>query len=324
MAANNVLRRALFYVPGSNRRMLEKSRSIAVDCVAYDLEDSVTFSQKDEARKMVRNEIDQTKPDSIREQSVRINSVGSGLAEKDLEQMLQSPNLSTIVVPKVDSASDLRFVHDMVHHALSTAAPSTPRTPISILALIESAKSLTNLSEICTASPLLSGLIFAAEDFALDLNLTRTPSLSEFLYARSAIVTAARAHNIPSVIDLVCTSYSSRTAANPEDKRAVDILKAEAQGGKRLGFNGKQCIHPTQVPIVQDTFSPEMEELQWAVRVSIADEKAARQGRGAWSLGGKMIDVPVAEKARVIVKKAVACGMDVEAVKREWIDQEPE
>ncbi|WEW57685.1 hypothetical protein PRK78_003152 [Emydomyces testavorans] len=324
MAAINVLRRALFYVPGSNQRMLEKSRRLTVDCVAYDLEDSVTIALKDEAREMVKAELDQSKPEGVKERAVRINSVGSGLAETDLKAMLQSPNLSTLVVPKVNSASDLRFIHDMVTHALSSTTPTTPRPPISILALVETAKSLINLSEICTATPLLSGLIFAAEDFALDLSITRTPCLSEFLYARSAIVTAARANNLPSTIDLVCTSYSSRSAQHPEDKRAVNLLKSEAQDGKRLGFNGKQCIHPSQIQIVQEMFSPERKELEWAVRVAIADEKAASQGRGAWTLGGKMVDVPVAEKARLIVKRAEACGMDVEAFRKEWADQEPE
>lgn len=213
----------------------------------------------------------------------------------------------------------------MIDHALSTtASSSTPRPPISILALIESAKSITNLREICTTTPSLSGLIFAAEDFALDLSITRTPSLSEFLYARSAIVTAARAHDIPSVIDLVCTSYSSASAGGSDDKDPMAILRREAQDGKRLGFNGKQCIHPTQVPIVQEVFSPEQKELEWAVRVSIADQKAAEQGRGAWTFQGKMIDMPVAEKARAIVKKARACRMDVDTYMEKWRNQEPE
>ncbi|EAS35279.3 citrate lyase beta subunit [Coccidioides immitis RS] len=325
MAVTNTLRRALLYVPGSSKRMLDRAATMTVDCAAFDLEDSVTISHKDEARELVRRTLDHPKPHSIHETAVRINSVGSGLAEKDLTSMLDSPYLTTIVVPKVDSASDLRFVHDMVKHSISTtksfATSSSPRQPISILALIESAKSITNLSEICTATPLLSGLIFAAEDFALDLSITRTPSLTEFLYARSAIVTAARAHNIPSVIDLVCTTY----ARNPDtDSEASSILKQEAQDGKRLGFNGKQCIHPSQVAPVQAVFSPEPKELVWAVRVSIADEKAARQGRGAWTLDGKMIDAPVVGKAKAIVRKAEQCGMNVKDLIREWHDQEPE
>ncbi|PCG91126.1 Pyruvate/Phosphoenolpyruvate kinase [Penicillium occitanis (nom. inval.)] len=311
-AARNNLRRALLYVPGSSQRFLDKSRSLAADCVAYDLEDSVTPHKKAEARQLVRRAIDQPAPAQIRERAVRINSVDSGLALADLIEVLQSPNLTTLVVPKVNSASDLTFINDVITHTLKEER----KTPISILALIESAKSITNLNEICRSTPLLQGLIFAAEDFALDLSLTRTPSLTEFLFARSAIVTAARAHDLPSTIDLVCTGYKSDAAKQ--------LLEEESRGGKRLGFNGKQCIHPTQVETVQRVFSPEADEVEWAVRVVIADAKAAEAGKGAWTLDGKMIDVPVAEKAKSIVRRAEACGLDVEALKKQWKGQEPE
>ncbi|KAH8702041.1 Pyruvate/Phosphoenolpyruvate kinase-like domain-containing protein [Talaromyces proteolyticus] len=318
----NTLRRALLYVPGSSQKFLDKSRSLAADCVAYDLEDSVTPHKKAEARHLVRRAIDQPAPPQILERAVRINSVESGLALADLNEVLQSPNLTTLVVPKVNSASDLTFINDVVTHTLGNSATgSSTRPPISILALIESAKSITNLSEICKATPLLQGLIFAAEDFALDLSLTRTPSLTEFLFARSAIATAARAHDLPSTIDLVCTAYKS---ADPVHKGPPPVLEEESRGGKRLGFNGKQCIHPTQVETVQRVFSPEAEEVEWAVRVVIADGKAAEAGRGAWSLDGKMIDVPVAEKAKAIVRRAEACGLDIARLQEQWQGQEPE
>lgn len=194
------------------------------------------------------------------------------------------------------------------------------RAPISLLALVESAKSLTNLAQICNASPLLQGLIFAAEDFALDLSITRTPSLTEFLFARSAIATAARAANLPSTIDLVCTAYKS----NKADGSPPAALEEECRDGRRLGFNGKQCIHPTQVKTVNAIFGPDEEETKWAMRVVIADEKAAAAGRGAWTLDGKMIDVPVAQKAKAIVRKAEACGVDVQALREQWKHQEPE
>lgn len=212
----------------------------------------------------------------------------------------------------------------MIRHTLPSRHPSSPslspssdqQPPLRLLALIESAKSLLNLPTICTASPYLSGLIFAAEDFALDLSLTRTPSLAEFLYARSAIVTAARAHSLPSTIDLVCTSF--RGAAG------TAALEEECRGGRTLGFNGKQAIHPDQVGVVQRVFGPGEEEVEWAVRVVVADEKAGRQGRGAWTLEGKMVDVPVVGKARAIVRRAELCGVDVGALREKWKGQEPE
>jgi citrate lyase subunit beta-like protein len=205
----------------------------------------------------------------------------------------------------------------VIRHTLPERHSSSSSTrPVRLLALIESAKSLSNLGEICKASPYLSGLIFAAEDFSLDLSLTRTPSLTEFLYARSAIATAARAHDLPSTIDLVCTAYKG--------EQGLKTLEEECIGGKGLGFNGKQCIHPTQVEIAQRTFSPSEKEVEWAVRVVIADEKADKQGRGAWTLDGKMIDVPVVGKAKALVKKAELCGFNVDEVRSRWADQEPE
>lgn len=315
---------------------------MTADCVAYDLEDSVTPHKKAEARSLVRRALDLPAPSGIRERAVRINSVDSGLALADLTEVvsetspspkvnnpanetkqLQSPNLSTIVIPKVNSASDLTFVTDVVSHTLSQQARSqdaASRPPLSLLALVESAKSLTNLTQICAATPLLQGLIFAAEDLALDLSLTRTPSLTEFLFARSAIVTAARAANLPSTIDLVCTAYKSTKS----DGSPPAALEEECRGGKQLGFNGKQCIHPSQVETAQRIFGPEPAEVEWAVRVTIADEKAAKAGRGAWTLDGKMIDIPVAEKARAIVKKAGACGFNVKELQDKWQHQEPE
>ncbi|KAL2799483.1 Pyruvate/Phosphoenolpyruvate kinase-like domain-containing protein [Aspergillus keveii] len=325
MAARNTLRRALLYIPGSSQRFIDKSRSLTADCVAYDLEDSVTPHKKAEARSLVRRALDEPAPASIRERAVRINSVDSGLALADLTEVLKSPNLSTIVIPKVNSASDLTFVTDVINHTLSQQAAQAQsaqqeRPPISLLALIESAKSITSLPQITAATPYLQGLIFAAEDFALDLSLTRTPSLTEFLFARSAIATAARAANLPSTIDLVCTTYKS----DKGDGSPPAVLEEECRGGRGLGFNGKQCIHPSQVETVQRIYGPDVDEVTWAVRVVIADEKAARAGRGAWTLDGKMIDVPVAEKAKAIVKKAEACDFNVAALKTKWRDQEPE
>lgn len=173
-----------------------------------------------------------------------------------------------------------------------------------------------DLSAICKASPYLSGLIFAAEDFALDLSITRTPDLKEFLYARSAIATAARAFNLPSTIDLVTTSFRGA--------EGQQTLREESEDGMKMGYNGKQCIHPSQVEIVQEVFSPSEKQVEWAVRVVIADQKADAQGRGAWTLDGKMIDVPVVGKAKALSAKAAACGFDVDSLYDKWRDQEPE
>ncbi|KAI5366440.1 Putative hpcH/HpaI aldolase/citrate lyase domain, citrate lyase beta subunit [Septoria linicola] len=317
--AKQVIRRAQLYVPGSSMRFLEKSRGIAaVDSIAYDLEDSVTPNKKPEGRQNVLEILNRDRASGIREQAVRINAVDSGYALDDLTTILKGKHLDCLVVPKVDAPKDLHFVTDVLRQMLPDRhdPQSEAYNPVKIVALVESARSVMDLNAICKASPYLSGLTFAAEDFAMDLSLTRTPSLHEFLYARSAIVTAARAHNLPSALDLVSTTFRGE-----EGKKQI---REESENGKRFGFNGKQCIHPDQVATVQEVYSPSEKEAEWAVRVVVCDRKASEQGRGAWTLDGKMIDAPVSGKARAIVAKADLCGLDVEALMERFKDEEPQ
>jgi citrate lyase subunit beta-like protein len=304
--------------------MLEKSFAMHADNVTYDLEDSVAPHMKSEARSNLRNILNKQRPSGIKEMCVRINSVDTGLALDDLTEVLKGEYLDAIMLPKCESAADLHFVTDVIRHlsperhpmGASSNSQGKKREPVRIIALIESAKAIQNLSSICGASPYLSGLVFAAEDFAKDMSLTRTPSLTEFLYARSAIATAARAAELPSTIDLVCTSYKGEAG--------LKTLEEECLNGKGMGFNGKQCIHPSQVAVCHKAFSPGEKEVEWAARIVIADEKASKAGRGAWTLDGKMIDAPVVKKAQAVLKHAEVCEIDVGAVREKWKGQEPE
>jgi citrate lyase subunit beta-like protein len=304
--------------------MLEKSFAMHADNVTYDLEDSVAPHMKSEARSNLRDILNKQRPSGIKEMCVRINSVDTGLALDDLTEVLKGEYLDAIMLPKCESAADLHFVTDVIRHlsperhpmGASSNTQGKKREPVRIIALIESAKAIQNLSSICGASPYLSGLVFAAEDFAKDMSLTRTPSLTEFLYARSAIATAARAAELPSTIDLVCTSYKGEAG--------LKTLEEECLNGKGMGFNGKQCIHPSQVAVCHKAFSPGEKEVEWAARIVIADEKASKAGRGAWTLEGKMIDVPVVKKAQAVLKHAEVCEIDVGAVREKWKGQEPE
>lgn len=311
-------------VPSSSKKMLEKSFAMHADNVTYDLEDSVAPHMKSEARSNLRDILNKQRPSGIKEMCVRINSVDTGLALDDLTEVLKGEYLDAIMLPKCESAADLHFVTDVIRHlsperhpmGASSNSQGKKREPVRIIALIESAKAIQNLSSICGASPYLSGLVFAAEDFAKDMSLTRTPSLTEFLYARSAIATAARAAELPSTIDLVCTSYKGEAG--------LKTLEEECLNGKGMGFNGKQCIHPSQVAVCHKAFSPGEKEVEWAARIVIADEKASKAGRGAWTLDGKMIDVPVVKKAQAVLKHAEVCEIDVGAVREKWKGQEPE
>lgn len=311
----------------------------------YDLEDSVAGHMKAEARLTLSSFLS---PDAAPspssscafqdvkikpEVSIRINAPSTLHALADLTELLHhgSENIDALVVPKVDSAADLHFVTDVIRQCLPKRHPSSSsgnpapgqKPPIKILALIESARAITNLREICTASPYLDGLIFAAEDFSLSLSLTRTPSLTEMLFARQSLVTYANAYGLPSIVDLVHTGFSKFPVGSAENERdpATISLLSECQGGLEMGFNGKQCIHPSQVTLVQRAFSPGEEEVAWAVRIVVGDEKAAKAGRGAWTMDGKMIDAPVVGRAKNIVVRAARCGMDVEELRKKWEGQ---
>ncbi|KAJ9143438.1 Protein phosphatase methylesterase 1 [Pleurostoma richardsiae] len=324
MSVRQSLRRAMLYIPGSSEKMLEKSRNLAIDCAIYDLEDSVSPQSKEAARKRLGDFLSSSRPHRVTEVAVRINGVDSGHALDDLTKVLRSPNVDTIVVPKVQTAADLHFVADVVRHlqpdqrvATSIEYGNSRQQQASrLLALIETAKGLVNLPDICKASPLLCGLGFAAEDFCLDLSITRSPSLSELLYARSAIVTAARAHDLPSAIDLVCTAFKG--------DEGLQALEDECADGRRLGFTGKQAIHPSQISLIQSAFGPSGDEVEWAVRVVTADAKASAAGKGAWTMDGKMVDSPVVSRAQGIVNKAAECGIDLQAMREKWKDQKPE
>lgn len=304
--------------------MLKKSLTFpSTDNVTYDLEDSVTPQNKHLARVALKEHLLEhpTRPQDVSELAVRINAVSTPHALQDLTVLASLPNVDAIVIPKVNSASDLTFVTDVLRHVAPKRHSSLPQQkggpgPIKLIALIESARAVMDLKDICSASPYLDGLIFAAEDFALDMNLTRSPSLSEFAYARSAVATAARAFGLASTIDLVCTAYKGQ--------EGIARLAEECRNGRQLGFNGKQCIHPSQVKVAQAMFAPSEEEVEWAVRVVVADEKAEAAGRGAWTLDGKMIDAPVSGKARAVVERATRCGFDIDSLREKWQDEEPE
>ena len=170
----------------------------------------------------------------VGEFAVRINAVTTKHAVEDIQAVARFPTLDTIVVPKVNSAADLLLVEEVIRQAAPerSAEDVIGQRPIKLLALIESARAIMDLREICGATPRLRGLIFAAEDFALDAGLQRTAGLGEMAYARSAIVTAARAFKLESVIDAVCTQLGG---ADPE-KRMI----AECNLARTFGFNGKR------------------------------------------------------------------------------------
>ncbi|EPB89877.1 hypothetical protein HMPREF1544_03260 [Mucor circinelloides 1006PhL] len=232
------------------------------------------------------------------EKAVRINAVGSGHELDDLNVILHSKRLQAIVIPKVQSAKDIQFVSRMI----DSVAVESQRERIRLIASIESALGMMNIKEIVTADPRLDALIFAAEDYCADLGLIRTKTREEMLFARQLIVNAAAAYGLQA-IDLVCVDYQDQ-----------ETLSQECKEGREFGFAGKQAIHPDQIDIIQKAFLPDPKDLERAVRIVDGFHTNSQKGIGAFSLDGKMIDMPVVKWAEKVIARATAGGMEIPKV----------
>ncbi|KAJ3378389.1 hypothetical protein HDU92_007436 [Lobulomyces angularis] len=265
-------------------RKLQSSLKSKADCFVYDLEDGVAVNKKIEARKNVFNALETFDINLNQEKAVRINSIGSGLEEDDLKTILKSKNLEAIVIPKVNTSSDILYVSTMIDKI-------GLNKDIKILVSVESALGLINLKEIIKADKRVEALIFAAEDYVANLGMVRTKSRTELLFARQSIATTAVAFGIQS-IDLVCVDYKNE-----------DILLEECLEGRRWGFTGKQVIHPKQVDIVQKSFLPSEEEVEKAKKILEGDKVHQAKGIGAFELDGAMIDAPMVLWAKKIISR---------------------
>jgi len=286
-------RRALLYVPGSDLHKIEKAAGLDVDGTILDLEDGVSYNRKDEARGIIAQAL-KSLDFGRSERLVRINPFYTGRAEADLEAVLPS-RPDTLVIPKVDSPGLLEKVDAILsrHEQLLTL----PKNTFEVIALIESARAFVNLPAICTGSTRLTGLIFGAEDLTADAGMIRTPAGTELLYARSMLALHAAAFGLQA-IDMVQTNFTD-----------IERLTAEARQAADLGYAGKQVIHPAQIVPVQAVFTPDQAAIEHARRIIAGADEAAEGGRGAFSLDGEMVDLPVIKRAQTILARARAAGL---------------
>ena len=285
-------RRALLYMPGDDRRKIEKATTLGVDCICMDMEDGVAMSRKTEARAVIALAMKELYFGES-ERCIRINSVGSGMESYDLVAALAT-NPDSIVVPKIESADQVKWVCDHIEsYELSS---DQPLGSVRLLVGVETAKGILNLRKIAEADRRLEAIIFGAEDYAASIGARRTKEATEVLYARQSVVTACIANDLQA-IDMVYIDFHD-----------LEGLRLEAEQGSGWGFSGKQVIHPNQVPVVQKAFTPSVEEIDYARRVVETFETSQREGRGAYALDGKMIDMPLLKNARKVLERARAAG----------------
>ena len=285
-------RRALLYMPGDDRRKIEKATTLGVDCICMDMEDGVAATRKAEARAVIAQamkELDFGKS----ERCIRINSFDSGFKEFDLAAALAT-NPDSIVVPKIETAEQVKWVSE--HIETYELSSNINVGGIRLLIGVETAKGILNLREIAAADKRLEAIIFGAEDYAASVGATRTKEATEVLYARSAVVTACAANDLQA-IDMVYIDF-----------RDIEGLGVEAEQGAALGFSGKQIIHPHQVVPVQEAFTPSDEAITYAQRVIKTFEVSQKEGKGAYALDGKMIDMPLLRNAQKVLDRAKAAG----------------
>ena len=285
-------RRALLYMPGDDRRKIEKATTLGVDSICMDLEDGVAVSRKAEARAVIADAVKELDfGDS--EKCIRINSIGSGLEKRDLAAALAvEPN--AIVIPKIETAAQVKWVSERIEIYELTSRLSVGS--IRLLIGVETAKGILNLKEIAESDKRLEDIIFGAEDYAASIGATRTKEGIEVLYARSAVVTACAANDLQA-IDMVYIDF-----------RDTEGVRVEAQQGAGLGFSGKQIIHPDQVAPVQEAFTPSDDAIEYARRVVESFKASQKEGKGAYALDGKMIDMPLLKNAQKVLDRARAAG----------------
>ncbi len=290
-------RRSRLYLPGNDPKFALNAALHGPDGIILDMEDSVAPPEKDAALILVRNGL-RTVDFGGCERMVRINQGERGLAE--VEELVPH-NVDVILIPKAESPDHVSAVDE---RAEKTRKAAGLKEPCFLMPIVESAMGCFRALEIATASPNVVALTIGLEDYTADIGAPRTDEGRESIWARQVVVNAARAAGV-TPIDTV---YSD--VANEDGLRAAVV---EAKG---LGFEGKGCIHPRQVPVVHEAFAPTEKEIEKATRIMLAFEEAEKMGLGVVSLGSKMIDPPVVKRALRTVETAEAAGL----LSKDWRD----
>lgn len=284
--ARDCQRFSRLYIPGNNPKLMINAGIYGSGGIILDLEDSVALEKKSEARMLVRNAL-RTIEFRGSERMVRINQLPAGL--DDLKAIVpQFPNL--ILLPKCESADQVKQVDE----AIGTL--SNNRNDIYLMPIIETALGVMKAFEIATASKRNVALALGLEDYTADLGVQRTQQARESFFARTAVVNAARAAGLQP-IDSVFSDVGD-----------MEALKSTVLESKSLGFVGMGCIHPRQVPLVNEYYSPDNTEIEKAKKIVLAFEQAKKQGLGVVALGSKMIDPPVVHRAIKTIQLAVDTG----------------
>jgi malyl-CoA/(S)-citramalyl-CoA lyase len=312
MAVKNRLHRSELAVPGSNTRMLEKAPDSGADVVFLDLEDAVAPDDKEQARANIIQAL-QTHDWSKCAVSIRMNGLDTHYAYRDLVDIVETcgDKLDTILIPKVGSAADVYFVATM----LSQIEAAKGLKPINIHILIETAMGMANVEEIARACPeRMEAMVFGVADYAASVR-ARTTQIGganpEYGMLTDPDESGHRAYHWGdqwhfgiSRMVAACRAYGLRPIDGPfGDFNDPEGYKVAARRAAALGCEGKWAIHPSQVALANDVFTPTPKEVDRARRILVEMDKAAKEGKGAVSLDGRLIDAASIRMAENVVKQ---------------------
>lgn len=281
--------RSYLFAPGDNERLLEKVFNAGADAVVLDLEDAVAPERKSAARDMVAEVLRKLRRQGGAEPAifVRVNAVSTGFWTEDVDAVVD-PALAGFRLAKAESADEIRALDDRLTAAerrLGIASGS-----FGITATIESAAGLM-AAESMARVPRVQSFAFGAADFARDIGAEPDDQESQTLYARSHLVVVSRSAGIGPPVASVHTRIGD-----------LDGLRATTEAARRLGFFGRSCIHPSQVPVVNEIFTPTAEQAARAQAIIEAYEKAALSGVSAFAMeDGQFVDRPIVDRARAVV-----------------------
>jgi citrate lyase subunit beta/citryl-CoA lyase len=284
------LRRSRLYLPGSEPKYFINAALHGPDAVILDLEDSVHPAEKDAARILVRNALRAVDFGTC-ERMVRINQLPLGL--EDLEEIVpESPDL--ILIPKVERPEQVTEASQRIQQIKTKHKVNRD---IWLMPILESALGIENAYQIASASSQVAALTIGLEDYTADLGVTKSALGTESLFARQRLVNAARA---------------AGTQANDSvygDMGDMEGLRMWGLNSRAMGFEGMGCVHPLQVPVIHQAFAPSPAEIERAVKIVAAFNEAQQKGLAVVSMGSKMIDPPVVQRALKLMARAQAMGL---------------
>lgn len=286
------LRRTLLFMPGNNPGMLQDAAILGADSIILDLEDAVSLTEKDSARILVREAIKNIDYSQV-EVVVRVNPLDTEFGAVDVD-MIARVKPDTLLIPKAneDEIKQVAEMLDAIELEEGFLAGS-----IKIIALVETALGLENVFNIIKASQRVVGVLLGGEDLTSDLGIKRTKEGEEIFYARNRIATACKALKV----DSIDTPFT--------DTNDPDGLKRDTAKAKSLGMTGKAAINPRQIDVIHSVFAPTEAELSHALRILAAMKEAEKEGKGVFSLDGKMIDAPVINRATTTVSLGQRLGL---------------